>query len=192
MATESNFKDWLIQKGFKDYAESIIQNGGITDLEGLKADFDEICVMLSLTESEKDSFKIVVFTANTNVLSVMQVHVCCYPQQFCEEHSITEFKEALIEAGYTDPKVFLNKTEKGLNKIGKVVGMTAGSLRKFKAAVLAHQRKKEFDVNSLCIHRLIYFFYQTAIAQMNIRVSVFFFFNRIGAITMALENLAKP
>ncbi|ETO13524.1 hypothetical protein RFI_23847, partial [Reticulomyxa filosa] len=186
MATESNFKDWLIQKGFKDYAELIIQNGGITDLEGLKTDFDEICAMLSLTEPEKDSFKIVVFATNTNVLSVMQVHVCCYPQQFCEEHSIAEFKDALIAAGYTDPKIFLNKTEKGLDKIGKAVGMTVGPLRKFKAAVLAQQRKKEFDVNSLCIHRLIYFFYQTAIAQMNIRVSNWCHNNGFGKFSQAL------
>ncbi|ETO08261.1 hypothetical protein RFI_29128, partial [Reticulomyxa filosa] len=147
MAAKGEFREWLVQNGFENYAERIIQNGGVTDLEDLKTYIDEICAMLELTDAEKDSFRAVVCATNTSAAIQVQSFYCfsfSLSFKFCEEHAIIEFKDALIEAGYTDPKEFLSKTKKSLNKIGKAVGMRAESLRKFKSAILT-QQKIEFE-----------------------------------------------
>ncbi|ETO16196.1 hypothetical protein RFI_21162 [Reticulomyxa filosa] len=110
MATGSGFADWLKQNGFEKYVQAIIEEG-ITDKEGLKADFDEICKILLLSNEEKDKFK----------------------------------SYALIKAGYTNPKMFLSKTENELDNIGKAAGMKTGHLRKFKTLILEQQQKIGFE-----------------------------------------------
>ncbi|ETO07759.1 hypothetical protein RFI_29631, partial [Reticulomyxa filosa] len=137
MAAESGFADWLKQNGFEEYIEAIIEEGGIKDKEGLKADFDEICEMLLLSNEKKEIFKAVVFT--TNVVAVDDM------QKFCEDCDIVQFKNALIKASYTHPKLLLEKTQSELDDIGKSVGMRLEYLCKFKAVVLERQQKIEFE-----------------------------------------------
>ncbi|ETO02160.1 hypothetical protein RFI_35276 [Reticulomyxa filosa] len=136
MATESGFADWLRQNGFEEYIGTVIEEGGIKDKEGLKADFNEICEILLLSNEKKDKFKSAVFATDVSVVDEMQ--------KFCKDCNIVQFKDALIKAGYTDPKIFLSKTEDELDNIGKAAGMKFMYLRKFKNVVL-EQQKSEFE-----------------------------------------------
>ncbi|ETO06233.1 hypothetical protein RFI_31163, partial [Reticulomyxa filosa] len=136
MATESGFADWLRQNGFEEYIGTVIEEGGIKDKEGLKADFNEICEILLLSNEKKDKFKSVVFATDVSVADEMQ--------KFCKDCNIAQFKDALTKAGYTDPKMFLSKTEDELDDISKAAGMKLGYLRNFKTAVL-EQQKTEFE-----------------------------------------------
>ncbi|ETO07268.1 hypothetical protein RFI_30124, partial [Reticulomyxa filosa] len=77
--------------------------------------------------------------------------------KFCKDCNIVQFKDALIKAGYTDPKIFLSKTEDELDNIGKAAGMKFMYLRKFKNVVL-EQQKSEFESYS-------FFFYPHVIIQ---------------------------
>ncbi|ETO33114.1 hypothetical protein RFI_03993 [Reticulomyxa filosa] len=138
MATESGFADWLKQNGFEKYVNTIIEEGGIMDNEGLKEDFDEICEMLLLSNEEKDRFKAAVFATNVPAVDDMQ--------KFCEDCDIVQFKDALIKASYTHPKVLLNKTQGELDNIGKAVGMRLEYLCKFKTVILERQQKIEFEI----------------------------------------------
>ncbi|ETN97251.1 hypothetical protein RFI_40280, partial [Reticulomyxa filosa] len=54
------------QNGFEKYAEKITKEAGITDKEGLKVDFDEVCNLLDLSDEEKDKFKKTVFATNVD------------------------------------------------------------------------------------------------------------------------------
>ncbi|ETO00941.1 hypothetical protein RFI_36499, partial [Reticulomyxa filosa] len=65
--------------------------------------------------------------------------------KFCEDCDIVQFKNALIKASYTHPKLLLEKTQSELDDIGKSVGMRLEYLCKFKAVVLERQQKIEFE-----------------------------------------------
>ncbi|ETO31314.1 hypothetical protein RFI_05800, partial [Reticulomyxa filosa] len=156
----SSLAEWLEQKGFEKYIETIIEDGGITDKQGLQKDFDEVCKLLSLSDEGKTNLKklflqwmhalwmkcrfaFVCFDAYPFTVYILNVHC-----KFCEGCNIVRFKDALIKANYTDPKMFLNKTEEELDKIGKAAEMKLGYLRRFKEMVL-EQQKIEFEVNAI-------------------------------------------
>ncbi|ETO16218.1 hypothetical protein RFI_21140 [Reticulomyxa filosa] len=136
MATINDFKDWLEQNGFGKHAATIIE-GGIENKENLKECFQEICDTLFLSEEEINKLKAAIFATDVLVVDDMQ--------KFCEDCNIVQFKDALIKAGYTNPKMFLSKTEDELDNIGKAAGMKFMYLRKFKTAVLEQQQKIEFE-----------------------------------------------
>ncbi|ETO03040.1 hypothetical protein RFI_34370, partial [Reticulomyxa filosa] len=115
---------------------------GITDKEGLKVDFDEVCNLLDLSDEKKDKFKKAVFATNEDEI-----------QKLCEDCNIVQFKDALVKAGYTDINMLLNKTEEELDEIGEEVGMQSEHFRKFKTAVV----KQQFEVNTTIATTCIFF-----------------------------------
>ncbi|ETN99313.1 hypothetical protein RFI_38168 [Reticulomyxa filosa] len=176
MATGNDLAYWLKQNGFEKYAEKITKEAGITDKEGLKVDFDEVCNLLDLSDEEKDKFKKTVFATNVDEM-----------QKLCEDCDTVQFKDALVEAGYTDIDMLLNKTERELDKIGREVGMQSEHFRKFKTAVV----KQQFEVNITIATTCIFFEKKKIKRQIkspNHFVVIFFFFFHLCYVAMVYKQ----